>query len=158
MATNGWNEAADAEDDEDEDYLLEAASDELEGQPEADEEEEVEDNPVLAEFARGPDELKVNEQDIEWLTEKLEKQVQVLEDDLQSQMAFEPPEVGAPVKIAAREEGEEQLEARLAEVEKDMEHYIAAMEIVEGLQVNSKMRLQRLTRWNSRQRRTLQSW
>mmetsp|Transcript_18222 Transcript_18222/g.25918 ORF Transcript_18222/g.25918 Transcript_18222/m.25918 type:complete len:552 (+) Transcript_18222:63-1718(+) len=86
----GGYEGADQEEDDDADDEQNAY---LTSQSEENDEEQEQDlqllgiDPVIQEFYQGPEELKLNEQDIDWMIEKLEKQVALLEDDIKTQMS-----------------------------------------------------------------------
>jgi hypothetical protein len=81
----GGMEAADSEADinslEENSYLMSATATEAEQVEEGD---SLIQDPILKEFTQGPDEWKVNEKDVDWMIAKLEKQIMLLEDDIQS--------------------------------------------------------------------------
>lgn len=119
-AQMGGMEAADAEPDvkseEENEYLTSAIK------TESEEDEDLNSlipDPILKEFAQGPDEWKVNEKDVDWMITKLEKQIMLLEDDMQGFMKSQKTDTK---------------ESELSNWKKsDSHYYTEAMEIVEGL-------------------------
>jgi len=121
----GGMEAADSEPDinsiEENSFLMSATATEAEH---VEEEDSLIQDPLLKEFAQGPEEWKVNEKDVDWMINKLEKQIMLLEEDMQNYMQSE--EIGTTQSSIPTVK------------ETDNANYTQAMGILEGLSIEQQ--------------------